>query len=341
MNTVLINTTTAKPKRLLLALSWTVVLTLSALAQSDNMLPIDEFFNSLVLGRVTQEKVVLEIPADEVFYGPSRVQDEWQHLWSLAALGHDPRNHRDSAFFSQAIRGVETPYVGDGFFYAGGRVHPSVLEWDFLVQAVRHHIGESLELRTAQASSSVEIAGYDIIYNGMSGYALLVAVGAQDPQIADESFIVASRQGLLLCQTSCRVTEHVPTNVLESIEGKVQAIAGIEDGSEIRLAVMSGSLTDPDATEYVVYVLAIPPDHQKPEWYSMVLSQELDLISLLGSNSYLRMIPTAVNDINGDGIDEIWVHLQGLEGYSDGVIYFRGWEQRKRFGLIRTALNGM
>ena len=89
--------------------------------------------------------------------------------------------------------------------------------------------------------------------------------------------------------------------------------------------------------QYVVFFDGTTED----EWKTALVNQSIKLDAILGEGSYLRIIPLGVSDINNDGLDEVWVHLEGLEGFSDGLIYFVDGPGPRKFRLLRTALNGM
>jgi hypothetical protein len=70
------------------------------------------------------------------------------------------------------------------------------------------------------------------------------------------------------------------------------------------------------------------------------LDTDLSVVALLGENRYAHVMPRSVGDINGDGLDEIWVGLHGYEGRHEGIYYWRGGSGKDAFGLIATAYYG-
>jgi hypothetical protein len=59
-------------------------------------------------------------------------------------------------------------------------------------------------------------------------------------------------------------------------------------------------------------------------WRTAILDSDLSIIALVGENEYTHIEPRSVGDVNGDGLDEVWVSLHGYEGRHAGLIYWRG-----------------
>ena len=322
---------------------WASLVATSAIAIQDlEFLPEDEFFNNLVLGGVFDGQPILEVPISSGIYGAPSLQGEWEYVWSLKPEQHDRRSRRDSSFFSQVISNPQTPLADEDFFYWGGRIDQDAIDLEFVQQSTDFQVGDSLPGRSKQGSMSIQVESHEVVCNRMEGYCLVVALGSTDWRLEKDSFLIAGSE-LRTCVGPCDVSTAGPSADTKSqIKERVSSIIRLEEQPTIdRLVVMTGHFTGGASVEYVVFIDIAGGRHPLGEWWTVVLSEDLSLISILGNDSYLSMIPSGVSDIDGNGTDEIWVHLEGLEGSSDGIIYWRGADQDRKFGLIKTALNGM
>jgi hypothetical protein len=118
--------------------------------------------------------------------------------------------------------------------------------------------------------------------------------------------------------------------------------AKIPEGQQIkRVTVIEGRFTRP-ARQYAVYVdFGTDSDtNLTGYWRTLILDTDLSIIGVVGENDYTHIEPRSVGDVNGDGLDEVWVGLSGYEGGHAGLIYWRGGTGRDAFRVIANAYNG-
>ena len=75
-------------------------------------------------------------------------------------------------------------------------------------------------------------------------------------------------------------------------------------------------------------------------WRTVIVDTDLSIIGIVGENEYIRTEPRSVGDVNGDGLDEVWVGLSGYEGRHAGLIYWHGGTGHDAFRVIANAYNG-
>ena len=71
------------------------------------------------------------------------------------------------------------------------------------------------------------------------------------------------------------------------------------------------------------------------------MDADLSTITVLGENTYAHIKPRSVADVDGDGLDEVWVSLEGYEGRNAGLMYWRGGVGVDSFRIIENAYKGL
>jgi hypothetical protein len=129
---------------------------------------------------------------------------------------------------------------------------------------------------------------------------------------------------------------------LERIRKVVTRGAKIPKGQQMKsLVALTGRFTRP-ARQYVVYVTFGTESDADLHgyWRTALLDSDLSIIAVVGENEYTHIEPRSVGDVNGDGLDEVWVSLHGYEGQHAGLIYWRGGAGGDAFRIVANAYNG-
>jgi len=129
---------------------------------------------------------------------------------------------------------------------------------------------------------------------------------------------------------------------LTKIRKAVRRGAKIPTGQQIKqIIALQGSFTRP-ARQYAVYA-----DFGRDSdtnlvgyWRTVILDSDLSIVAVVGENEYTHIQPRSVGDVDGDGLDEVWVGLTGYEGHHAGLIYWRGGAGNDAFGTIENAYDG-
>jgi len=289
----------------------------------------DVFFEGLMGGGAEKGVVYVEIPLKKTFLAAAKTPQEGWAVWDR--------------FFSRVLREVPdvtrsgpVPYWGD-FAY-------QKVDWPSVAAAIDVRVGDVLRVRTPTAEGAVKVARYAIHYNAPGGGNLLLAVA--EPlagfKVLDTDVLFAASR-LPSCARRCASRQTVPdAQTLERIRRVVARGATIPAGQPIkRIVAFEGRFTRP-ARQYVVYVdFGTDSDSNLTGyWRTVILDNDLSIIGVVDENEYARIEPRAVGDVNGDGLDEVWVGLYGFEGRHAGLIYWRGGTGRDAFRVIANAYNG-
>ncbi|HEX9898921.1 MAG TPA: hypothetical protein VGC81_06825, partial [Candidatus Methylomirabilis sp.] len=289
----------------------------------------DAFFERLMVGGAEKGKIYIEIPLKGMFFGSAKTpQDRWA-VWDT--------------FFGRVLR--ERPdFTRPGpVAYWGDFAYQNV-DWSSVAGAVDVRVGDVLRVRTPTAEGSAKVVRYAIHYNGPGDANLLLAVA--EPlsgfKVPKTDFLIAAPR-LPSCETRCTAQRRTPdARTLERIRAAVSQGAKIPTGQRIKeILALEGRFTRP-ARQYVVYAnFGTDSDtNLVGYWRTVVLDATLSTIAVVGENEYSHMKPRSVADVDGDGLDEVWVGLHGYEGRNAGLMYWRGGDGADSFRIIVNAYNG-
>jgi hypothetical protein len=290
----------------------------------------DAFFDRLMVGGAEKGMVYLEVPLKTTFSATTKIPDDWGAIWEeffARVLRESPPEftHRGAA-----------PYWGD-FAYQN-------VDWSTVASAVDLRVGDVLQVRTPTAEGSAKVVRYAIHYNGPSGANLLLAVAEPlaDFKVRDTDFLVAASR-LPSCGKRCTTRVTIPdARTLAKIRKAVRLGAKIPTGQQIKqIIALQGSFTRP-ARQYAVYANFGRDSDTGPigYWRTVIMDSDLSAIAVVGENTYTHIQPRSVGDVDGDGLDEVWVGLRGYEGHHAGLIYWRGGAGNDAFELLESAYNG-
>jgi hypothetical protein len=289
----------------------------------------DGFFERLMVGGAEKGTVYLEIPLKaSLFANTKTFEDRWA-VWD-AFFARVLRESPDST------RPGRAPYWGN-FAYQN-------IDWSSVESAVDLRVGDVLRVRTPNAEGSAKVVSYAIHYNSASGANLLLAVAQPlaDFKVSDTDFLVAASR-LPPCGKRCTTRATIPdARTLTKIRKALRRGAKIPTGQQIKqIIALQGSFTRP-ARQYAVYA-----DFGRDSdtnlvgyWRTVILDSDLSIIAVVGENEYTHIQPRSVGDVDGDGLDEVWVGLTGYEGHHAGLIYWRGGAGNDAFGTIENAYDG-
>jgi len=289
----------------------------------------EAFFAALMGGAAQNGFVYVDLPLKSRFFaGAKTPQDRWA-VWDT--------------FFSRVLREDALLSESKPIPYWGTYVYRKV-DWSYVATAVDLHAGDVLRVRTPTAEGSVRIVRHAIHYNGPAGGNLLLAVAEplRGTKIPDADILFAAPR-LPPCERRCASRTVAPDPVsLDRIRAVVARGAKMPATMRIkRMTALEGRFTRP-ARQYVVYVDFGTDSDINPTgyWRTLVLDSDLSIIGVVGENEYAHIEPRSVGDIDGDGLDEVWVDLRGYEGRHAGLIYWRGGSGHDAFGVITNAYNG-
>jgi hypothetical protein len=289
----------------------------------------DTFFETLMGGGAENGLVYVEIPLKSKFFqGVTASKERWT-VWE----NFFTRVLHEDALLSEPKR---TPYWGTYVYQK--------VDWSYVEMAVDIRVGDVLRVRTPTSQGSVTVTKYVIHYNGPAGGNLLLAVAEPLARfnVPDTDILFAAPR-LPSCESRCASRKVIPNQVtLDRILAVVTRGAKIPRGLQIkRMTALEGRFTR-QARQYVVYVdFGTDSDtNLTGYWRTIVLDTDLSIIGVVGENDYAHIEPRSVGDINGDGLDEVWVDLYGYEGRHAGAIYWRGGSGNDAFRVITNAYNG-
>jgi len=301
-----------------------------ALAESQGRTaPRDAFFETLMGGGAEKGLVYVEIPLKNKFFAGATTPMERSTVWEK--------------FFSRVLQEDALLTDPKPTPYWGSYVYQKV-DWSYVATAVDVRVGDVLRVRTPTTEGPVKVIRYVIHYNGPAGGNLLLAVAQPLAgfNVPDTDILFAAPR-LPSCESRCASRKVIPNQLtLDRIRTVVTRGAKIPQGQQIkRIAALEGRFTRP-ARQYIVYVdFGTDSDtNLTGYWRTMVLDTDLSIIGVVGENDYAHIEPRSVGDVNGDGLDEVWVDLHGYEGRHAGAIYWRGGSGHDAFRIITNAYNG-
>jgi hypothetical protein len=174
-----------------------------------------------------------------------------------------------------------------------------------------------------------------------SNLLLAVAQPLDGFRMGRTEFLVAAPQ-LPACQKRCTPSRTPDRTTLAKIRTIISTGAKIPQRQQIaEIRAFEGRFTRL-ARQYVVYAnFGTDPDGSLVGfWRTMVLDSDLSVIAVVGENEYSHVVPRAVGDVDGDGLDEIWVGLDGYEGRQAGLMYWEG-VGLDSFRMITNTYNGL
>jgi len=290
----------------------------------------DVFFQQLIVGGSHEGRAYLELPLKAALVGGAKSAEERRASWDT--------------FFARVLReeppqfggSVPVPYWGD-FAYRKA-------DWRSVADAVGVRVGDVLRVRTPSADGSVRVVRYAIHFGSHSSSNLLLAVAQplDGFRMGRTEFLVAASQ-LPGCEKRCTKPSRTPDQTtLAKIRTIISTGAKIPQRQPItEIRAFEGRFTRL-ARQYVVYAnFGTDPDGSLVGfWRTMVLDSDLSVIAVVGENEYSHIVPWAVGDVDGDGLDEIWVGLVGYEGRQAGLMYWGG-VGLDSFRMITNTYNGL
>jgi hypothetical protein len=186
-------------------------------------------------------------------------------------------------------------------------------------------------VRTSDGIVPVRIAKFEISYSEGGGQFYFYAIGEPvNGLLKMPSQHVVAATDLPDCNRSCALSTTKPS---EDKAQKIRALAVEklrvtfpEDIPEKEraetLVVYEGHFTRVDGTQYVAFFSRHHKDAMdQGKWATYVANSDFSLISVLGRDDYLNVMPDGVADVNGDGLDEIWSDDVGFEGTAYSLWY--------------------
>lgn len=298
--------------------------------------PRDSALGQLVLGIAQGGDVFLEVPISPAFYGPPKSDPNWRFLASDSGEEGDERDRIRGQLFSQLFQQrAKLTYVPAAVDYWGSKVDPKLVNQTFLSDAVQYRTGEMLNMIGPSGRAQLRIVDLEVRCNELDQRCIILGVAKPiDVTVRDHALVVASRE-VFRCNP-CTVEARQPAEELfKRIRNAALSGAWLTRGVGDVVA-QEGHFTTGEQ-EYLAFLGGTTDE----VWKTVLLDRSLSVRETLGEASYLRIIPQGVSDINNDGLNEIWVRLQGMEGFSDGLIYYVGGSGPRKFRLLKTALNGM
>jgi hypothetical protein len=301
--------------------------------------PIDSVFDQIVLGLGQSKSIFFEVPITDSLWGQSPQNAGGKYLRSVGPEEGDERSRLDGQFFSRLISASTAHparYIEDPIDYWGRRVAPDSIDSAFLRRAIDYRIGDVLNILASTGKGQARVTDVQVRCNEIDERCAVLAVAsATTVQVQDGMLVLASRLPFPCDPCHVRRTDQIHRTPVDAI-WKVALANGWVEGGVSEIIELTGRFVPSNEQQRVALIRGMADGI----WTTMILDSSLSVIHVLGSNSYLEIEPIATSDINVDGIEEIWVHLQGLEGFSDGIIYFSGSTAQIPFTLVRTFLNG-
>lgn len=289
----------------------------------------DAFFKRLMVGGAEKGKIYVELPLKAMFFAGAKTPQDKRAVWD--------------AFFARVLRERSDDGRAGPVGYWGDSAYQNV-DWSSVADAVEVRIGDVLGVRTSTAEGSAKVVRYAIHYNVPSDANLLLAVAEPlaGVNVAQSDFLIAA-PGLSPCGSRCMARKQTPdTQTLARIRKAVSLGVKTPKALQIKeIIAFEGRFTRP-ASQYVVYVSfgTDSPSNLVGYWRTAILDTDLSTIAIIGENEYGHIRPRSVGDVDGDGLDEVWVNLGGYEGGNAGLMYWRGGSGSDSFRIIENAYNG-
>jgi len=289
-------------------------------AQQDNNKTIDEFFNGLIVGGADNGEIFLEIPLkSKLFKDANSPKEKWE-VWDSFFL----RVLKERPNFKGPMR--KTYYWGD-FTY-------KKVKWDVVADSTDYQVGDFLQVRTPKTIFNVKIVRYEIHHHLPGGGDLLLGVAHPIDRIKIENtdFLIAGKKIPINGSFCEKQANDLSDDTLGKIREVVATDANIPTGRKAeKIIALQGQFTK-RVPQYVVYAFFGHANEYDPKgyWRTMFIDNDLSVIKVIGENGYGHIQPQIVCDINGDGIDEVWITIRGYEGHNYGLIY---WSNKAKDGF--------
>lgn len=299
-------------------------------AQQYNKTNADEFFRDLLVGGSENGEIYLEIPLKSKFFEDANSSKERWAVWDsffLRVLNERPN-------FSGPIR--KTYYWGD---YTYKKVN-----WSLVADSIDFHVGDFLQVRTPKAIINAKIVRYEIHHHLPGGGDLLLGVAhpIDRVKVEDTDFLIAApklpNNGTFCDQQPIELN----TEILKKINNIVTSNAKIPPDRKAQKIIARQGRFNKSGTQYIVYAYfgSAGEYDSRGYWRTIVIDSDLSVIKVLGENEYGHIQPQLVCDINGDGLDEVWITIGGYEGHSYGLIYWLNDAEGGTFRFIVNAYDG-
>lgn len=238
-----------------------------------------------------------------------------------------------------------------GARYFGVPVPPRWINEEALRQVARWQVGDRLSICTPGGASVVRIVRHQVECSEAQAVCLALAVAdrASGPRLSNAPILVAGPQPLP-CHThgqsnKASLPPAISARALEIVRDDLEL--DHPDGTPAALQRelvlgFSGHFTRPDRLQHVAYVAFYEEGYlDLGNWATILLDTDLSLLAVLGRDEYLHLVPTAASDIDGDGLDEIWVNLRAYESENHGVLYLNRAIPVPTFTLLDTIYPGL
>lgn len=286
----------------------------------------DEFFTDLLVGGAENGEIYLEIPLKSKFFKDANSPKERWAVWDSFFLRVLNEGHN----FSGPIR--KTYYWGD---YTYKKV-----DWSSVADSIDFHVGDFLQVRTPKSTINAKIVRYEIHHHLPGGSDLLLGVAhpIERIKVEDTDFLIAAPK-LPNNGTFCdQQPSEIEADILKKIRNIITSNAKIPPDRKAQKIIARQGRFNKKGTQYIVYAYFGKSGEYDPRgyWRTLFIDSDLSVIKVLGENEYGHIQPQLVCDINGDGLDEVWITIGGYEGHSYGLIY---WSNDAKGGTFRFIVN--
>ncbi len=287
------------------------------------------FFERLMFGGAERGQVYIEVPLKASRFAHAKTPSDGWRVWD--------------EFFMEVLH-EQPDFARPGkVAYWGDYVCQNV-DWQLVASAVDVQVGDTLRIRTQTQEGSAKVIRYEIHYSEPGDANLLLAVAQPlNGFKVQETDLLVSATRLPRCEGPCNAQQHTQDAfMLKKIYEAVKNGAKIPADQQLKdILVVEGFFTRP-ARQYIVYAdFGTDWDGNLiGYWRTVVLDSDLSVIAVVGENNYEHVLPRSAGDVDGDGLDEVWVSLNGYEGYSAGLMYWCGGSGSDSFKIISSSYEG-
>lgn len=298
------------------------------------------FFATVVPGAIEDGRIYLQMP-----------------LLADQSGTRDQREEARDAFFKKAVPGMErwtkeVPLESRKEGYGGDIIPDPYLDLKFIEASTPYKIGQVLRVRTIEGVVPVRLAKFEIHFHYAGGHFFFYAVAepTSGAVIRRTSQRVIAAADMPDCGKSCALSR------IKAGDDKAQRIRAIavdkldvvfpsdvpdEDRTET-LVIYEGQFTRTDRKQYVAFFARHHKDAMDAgKWVTYIADSDFSLVSVLGQDDDLQIIPDGTADVNGDGLDEIWSNDPGFEGSAYSLWYLGSATAPVSFGRVQWPYFGL